>query len=115
MEHEPEAFPNDENGDVLRRMHAHGDNLAIARTIDFAVIFPTESAALECATILLKSGEKVRFSAYPENTLYLWQVEVYPVMVPTHDAITRFEHMLEALAVPLGGRNDGWGSPSQGC
>ncbi len=113
MEREPEDFPNDENGDVLRRMRANGDNLAVARTIDFAVIFPTESAALECAISLLKSGEKVRFSAYPGNPRYPWQVEIHAVMVPTHDAITRFEQRLETLAAPLGGRNDGWGSLSQ--
>lgn len=114
MEHGPETFPNDENGDVLRRMRAHGDDLAVARTIDFALIFPTESGALQCAITLLKSGEKVRFSSYPGNTLHPWQVEVHPVMVPTHDAITRFEQMLEALAAQFGGRNDGWGSLSQG-
>jgi hypothetical protein len=30
-------FPNDENGDVLRRMHRDGDDLTKARDIEFTV------------------------------------------------------------------------------
>jgi hypothetical protein len=32
-------YPNDANGDVLRRMQARGDDLARPRNIDFTVVF----------------------------------------------------------------------------
>jgi hypothetical protein len=41
-------------------------------------------------------------------------VTVTKFMVPAHAAITAFELELERAAKPLGGRNDGWGSFSQG-
>lgn len=34
-----DAFPNDANGDVLRRMEAQGDDLSRPRNVDFTVIF----------------------------------------------------------------------------
>ncbi len=39
------TFPNDENGDVLRRMQADGDDLAKPRGIEFQFVFPTEQKA----------------------------------------------------------------------
>ncbi len=47
MARDYEVFPDDENGDVLWRMHEHGDNLSKQREIDFCVIFPTEESAME--------------------------------------------------------------------
>jgi hypothetical protein len=38
-----------------------------------------------------------------------WDVVVVKHMVPSHEEIGSFEGMLESVANPLGGRNDGWG------
>jgi len=38
-------FPNDENGDVLRRMAAQGIDLVSPRIVDFDHCFPGEAAA----------------------------------------------------------------------
>lgn len=38
-------FPNDANGNVLRRMQAAGDDLTRARNIDFTVVFPDGDVA----------------------------------------------------------------------
>lgn len=107
------AFPDDENGQVLRQMAEQGDELAVPREIDFAVIFPTEDAALQFAVRLLRSGQKVSFSAYEEHDELPWQVLAHPYMVPTHDNISGYEGLLETEAAPLGGRNDGWGCEVQ--
>jgi hypothetical protein len=37
--------PDDDNGDVLRRLEAKGDNLTRPRNIDFTVVFREENAA----------------------------------------------------------------------
>jgi hypothetical protein len=108
------AFPDDENGDVLRRMEATGDDLARSRNIDFTVAFPNETAAERFATHFRGLG----YAASAEFTQTVeslpWDVVVVNHMVPSHDGIGRFERMLEDVATPLGGRNDGWGCLSDG-
>jgi hypothetical protein len=108
------VFPDDENGDVLWQMALQGDDLSLAREVNFSVIFPTDVAALKFAVYLLKNDQKVSFSQYEEHGELPWQVEVHPVMLPTHENITRFERLLMDAAKELGGRNDGWGSFEQG-
>jgi hypothetical protein len=102
-------FPDDDNGDVLWNMHQDADVLTKQREIDFSVIFPSEDLALKFATHLLRNGQKVSFGPYEGNAQLPWQVQVHPVMLPTHKRITDFERLLDADAKPLGGRNDGWG------
>jgi Regulator of ribonuclease activity B len=107
------VFPDDENGDVLWRMAEQGDNLAIAREVNFSVIFPNEASALKFAVYLLRNGHKVSFSEYEEQDELPWQVEVHPVMLPTHKQITDFEKLLANTSHEHGGQNDGWGSFEQ--
>lgn len=106
---EPLDFPDDENGDVLRQMAEQGDDLSVAREIDFSVIFPTEEAALQFAVLLLRNGQKVSFSEYEEDEERPWEVQAHPFMVPTHDNISGYESLLASEAESLGGLNDGWG------
>ncbi|WP_109127374.1 ribonuclease E inhibitor RraB [Dyella sp. C11] len=106
-------FPDDENGQVLRQMAEQGDDLSVPREIDFAVIFPTEEAALKFALRLLKNGQKVSFSEYEENDELPWQVLAHPFMVPTHENISGYEDLLAQEAATLDGRSDGWGCEVQ--
>ncbi len=106
-------FPDDENGQVLQQMAEQGDDLSVPREIDFAVIFPSEEAALKFALRLLKSGQKVSFSEYEENDELPWQVLAHPYMEPTHENICGYEDLLAEEADTLGGRNDGWGCEVQ--
>src|SRR5579863_8776060 len=96
MERDLEIFPDDENGNVLWRMHQNGDNLSKRRTVDFAVIFPTKAVALQFAVHLLENGQKVSFSAYEGDDEQSWQVEAHSMMMPTHEEITRYEAQLGA-------------------
>jgi hypothetical protein len=107
--HDKSNFPDDENGDVLRRMQESGDDLSQARRIDFTIVFPSESATqyfsqhfqnLEYQVSIEKSGTVQELP---------WDVVISRYMLPTHTDITEFESELEAIAAPLGGRNDGWG------
>ena len=107
------TFPDDENGQVLQQMAEQGDDLSVPREIDFAVIFPTEEAALKFALRLLKSGQKVSFSEYEEHDELPWQVLAHPYMEPTHENVSGYEGLLAEEAEALGGRNDGWGCEIQ--
>jgi hypothetical protein len=40
-------YPNDANGDALRRMEAEGDDLSRPRNMDFTVVFSNKNSAEE--------------------------------------------------------------------
>ncbi|GAA3766558.1 ribonuclease E inhibitor RraB [Terriglobus aquaticus] len=102
-------FPDDENGDVLRRMQAGGDDLQTARAVNFSVVFPTRTAAERFADTFRHSSFTVEVEEWDSQTGHNWDVTITRFMAPSHDAITAFEQELDELAAPLGGRNDGWG------
>ncbi len=110
----PFDFPDDDNGDVLRRLQKNGDNLTESRVVDFTVVFATEESAQEFAEHFLRHGYKV--SVRNSNCVQdlPWDAVVEKNMVPSHGGITQFEEELQEIAEGLGGRNDGWGCFSQG-
>lgn len=102
-------FPDDENGDVLRRMRESGDNVSAARDIDFTVVFATRDQVQEFGDHFHDLGYRVSAKQSGCVADLPWDVVVVKNMVPTHAAITAFEAELQSVAAPLGGRNDGWG------
>jgi len=106
-------FPADENGDVLRRMAEHGDNLSIARDIDFIVVFPDGQAAQKFAGTVRGWGFESSIEHVDSVPSFPWEVCVVRHMLPTHEGITEFEQRLGNEAALVGGRNDGWGSMQQ--
>jgi hypothetical protein len=101
------SFPNDENGDVLRRMFEGGDDMSQPRIIDFCFAFPKRKQALAFAEILDDRDLEVCISYYEEREM--WQTIVKRYMVPTHRGITQLELSLAAHAQAVGGKPDGWG------
>ena len=103
------AYPDDENGDVLRRLEADGDDLALPREVDFNVVFPTGNVAEQFANHfrVLRYVVSVDFGEVVED--FPWEVVVKKHMVPSHNEIGSFEDALQSIASPLGGRTDGWG------
>ncbi len=100
-------FPEDENGDVLRLMESNGDNLDVARNIDFEHIFTTTESALAFAACALNQTDTVSINWYEEERS--WNVQVTRHMVPTHHAIGALEESLHKMAQLYGGKADGWG------
>jgi hypothetical protein len=102
-------YPDDDNGDVLRRLQATGDDLTVPRNIDFIVAFPDEDAAERFAMHFREQGYKVSVE-FAETVKELpWDVVVVKHMQPSHQEIGDFENALQRVAETLGGRNDGWG------
>jgi hypothetical protein len=100
-------FPEDENGDVLRRMVEHGDDLSKARNIEFQHVFPTKSGALAFLGEVSGEGLYVTISWYADERC--WNVQVARHMLPGHCEITAMETSLEQAARRHGGNADGWG------
>ena len=105
-------YPNDENGDVLRRMAAHGDDLSKPRDVDFEHVLPSRRAAEEMARQARDRGYRavVRRSGLLSRSRC---VTCTRELTPTHEAITAAEQTLAAIAGGLGGREDGWGCMQQ--
>ena len=103
------TFPNDPNGDVLRRLAADGDDLTRPRTVEFTVVFPDESSALKFVERMGSFGHATSVERTDTAEDLPWDVVIARWMVPDHKVITDFEADLENLALDLGGRNDGWG------
>jgi hypothetical protein len=101
------AFPDDENGDVLRRMFASGDNLSKPRIIDFCFAFAERSEALTFAELVDEQDLEVCISFYNERGC--WQAIVKRHMVPEHGDIAALERLLTHRATSVGGEADGWG------
>lgn len=107
-------FPADENGEILQRMQAAGDDLSQPRDIDFSLLFPNEDTAETFAAMMDAEGYDVElgpWEAQGENdpNAGKWDVVVTREMVPDHAAITQFEKELSGIAMPFGGQKDGWG------
>jgi hypothetical protein len=102
-------FPDDDNGNVLRRMAAQGKDLTKVRNIDFVVVFADASAAEQFAEHFrqLKYTVSVRETATEEG--FPWDVIVVKHMTPTYEGISDFEDLLQSVADRWNGHNDGWG------
>ena len=100
-------FPDDENGDVLRRMHEGGDALTKARMIDFCFAFPSRDPAIQFASIVSEKEYEACISFYEERDM--WQVIIKKHMIPSHTAISEIEVDLSSRAQGAGGEPDGWG------
>lgn len=105
--------PNDDNGDVLRRMEAKGDSLTLPRNIDFTVVFRDERSAEQFAEHFREQGYSVSVEDSETVTEFPWDVVVVKHMIPSHQEIGSFEASLKEVADTLGGHNDGWGCITQ--
>ena len=101
-------FPADENGDVLRRMLAAGDDLTKPRDIDFNHVFAKEEEAQRFVDAVRQLGfDKVSHRFWSEKKM--WDARVVVFMTPAHADISRIESKFDSLAREFLGRADGWG------
>jgi hypothetical protein len=100
-------FPDDENGEVLRRMFEQGDDLSKPRIVAFCFAFADRSQALEFAAAVEERDLEVCISFYEEWDG--WEVIVKRYMVPTHADISGLELSLTERTESVGGEADGWG------
>jgi hypothetical protein len=105
--------PDDDNGDVLRRMEKNGDDLNQLRDIDFTVVFRQQDEAERFAEHFREQGYKVSVAGDGPVAESPWDVVVIKHMTPTYEEIGDFETALQEVADTLGGHNDGWGCFNQ--
>jgi hypothetical protein len=102
-------FPNDADGDALRRFIDKGSDFSEPMLIDFQVAVPDETAAKGLADVAGKIGYHVKTYASPECSLP-WTCECSKRMLASYDGVIAVQEELARLATPFGGHPDGWGS-----
>ena len=103
-----QLIPDDETGEVLRRMLDDGIDLSQPREIGFHCVFG-EQAQAEAFAARAAQLDGVRVEPPEADEEGIWDVVVVRDMKPEHDAITAMERKLAALAGEHGGFPDGWG------
>lgn len=101
-------FPHDETGELLRLMREQGDDLELARDIDFYLIFDTKEQATAFANRADLGPEfSVSTSRYEKTSK--WQVSLTVHMAPVYAELLILEKQVARLGHDHGGLPDGWG------
>jgi regulator of ribonuclease activity B len=107
-----QSWPDDENGDVLRRMAKAGVDLVSPRVVDFENCFPDEASARAFQAAVTEFVLKAKLVQPDPEHNRGWEVQCQVRLIPTHAAITQTEFQLGEIARTFGGFPDGWGSMS---
>ena len=102
-------FPDDENGDVLKRMYESGMDLSKSYDIDFYHIFENRKDAESMLEVInnINHGFDVYVALEPNNEK--WDICCTVNLIPTHNNITEKEEYFESFAEKHQGQCDGWG------
>ncbi|MFN0052879.1 MAG: ribonuclease E inhibitor RraB [Planctomycetales bacterium] len=102
-------FPNDDDGDALRRLLTGGSDLSRLMYVNFQVAVPDEAAAKGLAEVAWKLGYRVEIYSSPECSLP-WTCECSTRTLASYEAIIEIQMELRRISTPFGGFPDGWGS-----
>jgi regulator of RNase E activity RraB len=108
-----DGYPNDADGEALRRVANDGSNMSKPMYINFQVAVPDESAAKGLAEAAYKLGYRVSIYASPECILP-WTCECSTRMLATYKGVLAVQEELAELGKQFRGRPDGWGSFGNG-
>jgi regulator of RNase E activity RraB len=99
-------FPDDDDGDELRRIAEGGSDMALPMPVEFTVVFPERAEAEAFSGLVASLG--YRPTVEPEDDG--WCCTCTRDMVATHPAIVAAQDSLAAAAEKFEGVLDGWGS-----
>ena len=104
-------YPNDDDGNAIRRVAADGSDMDLPMEIDFMIDAPDAGAGAAIAGVIGGLGYRTRVvfdegeADAPSSTVYCTKE-----MVLTYVAVVASQDELDRLSRPLGGRSDGWGT-----
>lgn len=106
------TYPDNENGDVFRRMESHGFDFSKEHVVDFHAVMATEEAADKVARMFLadhKAGRKLENIETKPHAVGGMRLDLSKKMMVTYEAVTEFEALLEERVSQFEGYLDGWG------
>ena len=101
-------YPDDSDGEALRRIESAGSNMSEPMPVDFFVAAPHAEAAASISSLAIRRGYAARADFDEESNS--WTVVCSKRMIPTYDAIVDAQAELDALSQPHSGMSDGWGT-----
>ena len=108
MSRDLSLFPDDNIGDALWQMQQDNCDLDQAREVEFSVLFPSQSLALQFGQLLLENNQKLSFTPFQDNEEYPWEITAYPHMPPNYENISAYQALLATSCEPLQGKFDGF-------
>jgi regulator of RNase E activity RraB len=102
-----ETYPNDADGDALRRITADGSDMTKPMVIDFHVAAPDQAAAEAIAEAAGQRGYQTKVYRHDDGA---WTCECSKEMIATHEGVVSAQGELDVLSQPHGGDSDGWGT-----
>ncbi len=104
-------YPNDADGEALRRIAADGSDMSEPMEIDVTVVVPDESSGRAIALLAAERGYTTSVDRDDDGS---WTCTCTRSMIATYDAVIAAQRELDELARPNGGRTDGWGTFGNG-
>lgn len=108
MDRDLALFPSDNIGDALWKIQQAGDDLEKVREIEFSVLFPSQTLALQFGQLLLENSQKLACTPFQNNEELPWEITAYPEMALSYDNISAYQTLLETSSAPLQGQFDGF-------
>ena len=103
-------YPNDADGDALRRVAADGNDMSKPMLIDFSVAVPSERAGRGTAEAAARLGYQTDVVHAPGEVGFdepSWTCYCSRTMVPIYDELIAAQEELTNLSRPYGGACDG--------
>jgi hypothetical protein len=103
-----ETYPDDADGDALRRVASTGADMSRPMEIDFVVAVPGREAGEAVAQIAARSGYRTELVHDEEDDA--WDCHCNKKVLPTYEEVIAAQRELDELCQPFGGYVDGWGT-----
>jgi hypothetical protein len=106
------TYPDDENGDVFRRMASHGFDFSKEHVVDFHAVMATEEEANKVARMFLadhNAGQKLENIETKPHEVGGMRLDLAKKMIVTYKSVTEFESLLAERVSQFEGYLDGWG------
>jgi hypothetical protein len=101
-------YPNDADGDALRRVVACGNDMSRPMEIYFFVVVLDRSVGRKFARAASRAGYLTDMRRDDEDDVITCTCS--KTMLATYDGVVHAQHELAELSRPLGGYTDGWGT-----
>jgi hypothetical protein len=101
-------YPDDTDGDALRRVAADGSDMTRPMRIDFSLTVPDVASARSVVEVVSAHGFEPKISVSPGDS----SVSVYcaKTMLATYDGVVASQAELNRLCKCFGAECDGWGT-----
>jgi len=98
-------YPDDADGEVLRRVAQDGSDMSAPMEIDFTIEAPNESVAKTLSAVIAARGYSPRIHHDEDGSVSLYCALT---MVATYEGVIAKQHELNEICEPYGAACDGW-------